>query len=272
MSDIRYLQGEILYIAKYFHSFCQEHNLTYYLLGGTALGAARHSGFIPWDDDFDVCMPQSDYEKLIELSAQISDEFYFQKENTHEWPLYFSKLRLANSFYLEKEDVGRLMHNGIYIDIMCLSESYNNKILHYLQYFAAKILSAEALFQRGYTTNALSKKYFIHTAKIITTLLNKKTILNFVRPQIAPLIKGKFYNHFFGRAKFKYAIIKKEYCEKSMDVIFESEKFKCMGEYRSYLRDRFGDDYMEPPSADIRNSYPAHCVSFLTRSDVEKQK
>ena len=115
MIDISKLHADILIIADSFHKFCSKNNIKYYLLGGTALGAARHQGFIPWDDDFDVCMDFENYNKFLELwdSAGLHKEFYLQCENTEEWPLYFSKLRLNNSKYLEREDIGRVMHNGV---------------------------------------------------------------------------------------------------------------------------------------------------------------
>lgn len=61
------LQVRLLEMMKWFHQFRVEHNLRYFCLGGTMLGAQRHHGFIPWDDDIDVGLPRSDYEKLMEL-------------------------------------------------------------------------------------------------------------------------------------------------------------------------------------------------------------
>ena len=58
------LQKKLLDMFSWFHGFCVENGLRYYAMGGTALGAVRHNGFIPWDDDIDVGMPRNDYEKL----------------------------------------------------------------------------------------------------------------------------------------------------------------------------------------------------------------
>ena len=68
MNQLSALQSRLLLILKWYHEFCTQNNLRYYLLGGTMLGAARHSGFIPWDDDIDVGMPRRDYEQFLKLT------------------------------------------------------------------------------------------------------------------------------------------------------------------------------------------------------------
>ena len=123
--ELKKLHAKILEIADYFDSFCKENNIKYFLMGGTALGAVRHNGFIPWDDDFDVFMDYDNYNKLLRIVDNKIDKtkFYFQRENTYEWPLYFSKLRLNNTTFIEKDLIGKDMHQGIYIDIMYLNNA-----------------------------------------------------------------------------------------------------------------------------------------------------
>ena len=70
------LQEKCLEMAEYFVSFCKQHELLCYLCGGGAIGALRHKGFIPWDDDLDFFMPRKDYEKLIELWPKEADARY----------------------------------------------------------------------------------------------------------------------------------------------------------------------------------------------------
>lgn len=72
----REIQLSILQILQYFDSYCKKYQLRYYLSGGTLLGAIRHKGFIPWDDDIDVCMPRPDYEKLLITFKNNANEKY----------------------------------------------------------------------------------------------------------------------------------------------------------------------------------------------------
>jgi len=116
----RSLQLELLKMMKEFHRVCEENGLTYYMLGGTALGAVRHQGFIPWDDDMDVGMPRKDYDRLYELSKQILPsnlELRFYK-NTEKSPFHFMKLINKNTTLVER--VYKNYVEGIYIDVFPL--------------------------------------------------------------------------------------------------------------------------------------------------------
>lgn len=121
MNDINaeQLHNKLLKIVKDFHSFCQEHNIRYYILGGTALGAVRHNGFIPWDDDIDIGIPRDDYDRLINLIDYLPDNLtckYYK--NTQHSPMHYIKIVDKNTTLIEK--FYNYIVEGIYIDVFPL--------------------------------------------------------------------------------------------------------------------------------------------------------
>ena len=105
-----------------FAEVCKQHNLTFWGDGGTLLGAIRHNGFIPWDDDIDVILPRKDYNKLMEIGTRVFDNPYFL-QTPHTDPNYgysFAKLRNSNTTCIPKVFAKTGFNHGIHIDIFPL--------------------------------------------------------------------------------------------------------------------------------------------------------
>ena len=117
LDELHQIELEIL---TDFDKLCQENNLTYFLTGGTMLGAVRHKGFIPWDDDIDVGMPRKDYDKFIEIAPKILGEKYLLDcfEYNKKYYLPFAKIKKNNTIFDEGFYPDGFMHKGIYIDII----------------------------------------------------------------------------------------------------------------------------------------------------------
>lgn len=109
-----------LQILKAFHKFCTQNSIPYYLAAGTALGARRHGGFIPWDDDVDVIIPREDYDKLLKLSDNFPEPFRLAwYGNTPGYQYQWAKLEYTRSEIIEfNYPKGR--HGGVYIDVFPL--------------------------------------------------------------------------------------------------------------------------------------------------------
>ena len=113
------LQAKQLEILKAFIRVCDKHNLEYFLVYGTALGAIRHKGFIPWDDDIDVAMPRKDYEEYIKLQNEYEGTPYFiQTFKTDPCYIYnYAKLRDSSTTFLENAFKNHRINQGVFIDI-----------------------------------------------------------------------------------------------------------------------------------------------------------
>lgn len=114
-------------LLDYFDNLCRKHDLRYYVDYGTLLGAVRHHGFIPWDDDIDVVMFRDDYEKLKAVAQDaIKFPFFFQNSYTDRMIWAFSKLRDGRTTAIEFPDISPEFHQGIFIDIFPLDDVPDN--------------------------------------------------------------------------------------------------------------------------------------------------
>ena len=127
-SKLSPLQSRLIIMMEWFHRFCIENQLTYYVLGGTMLGAARHEGFIPWDDDIDVGLPRRDYEKLAELMNAHSCLPYLLETPYSKAPDYcypYSKIYDTRTTLIENRR--KKVVRGVFIDVFPLDGLGNNK-------------------------------------------------------------------------------------------------------------------------------------------------
>lgn len=112
-------------MVKRFVKVCEEHHLQYWMMGGTLLGAVRHKGFIPWDNDIDLAMPRKDYDRLLEIGPEaFQAPMFFQTPVTDGARLFntFVKIRNENGTAATREEYESGMNCGIFIDIFCLDE------------------------------------------------------------------------------------------------------------------------------------------------------
>lgn len=114
------LQNKLLIMLDWFHNYCKDNNIKYYIAGGTVIGAARHQGFIPWDDDIDIVLPRDDYERLLRLFTKKIDHYVLESpySGANDYLYSFSKLYDTNTTLIERKQ--KEIKRGIYIDIFPL--------------------------------------------------------------------------------------------------------------------------------------------------------
>ncbi len=241
-----------------FKKICEKNNLTFFLGYGTALGAVRHGGFIPWDDDIDVIMPRPDYEKLIQIYNN-EDERYLllchEIDDSYFYP--FAKLCDKSTILIEKHFAND-KNMGIYIDIFPLDGNGNER------------KSAEKHLHKCIKTqqklnNAMAKHFFRGNNNAI------KEIMRYFRYRIIKRIGSKHYykklddlfkkyllhdslyvsNNSWGTTK---ELFEKDIFERSVDIEFEGNVFPIVENYDKYLSSLYGD-YMKLPPKESQVSH-----------------
>ncbi|MGN0807258.1 MAG: phosphorylcholine transferase LicD [Candidatus Coproplasma sp.] len=153
------VQEVILSIMKDLHKILTENNFVYYLDAGSVLGAIRHNGFIPWDDDLDIEMPRDQYEKFLKVAPQLlPDHLYLQYPgNEKQYHCMFAKIRLKNSLFEEEINKDKDYPRGIYIDIFPID---NVKKVNALFRFKVKLAKAfKSIFLLRVRTDNLDFKH-----------------------------------------------------------------------------------------------------------------
>lgn len=151
------LQDKMLDILKYYINICEENNLTYWAGGGTCLGALRHGGFIPWDDDLDVFMPRPDYEKLYEIWPMVSKDKSFKLCRTTRNKNYHHRVMQivnVNTTFINKRSIDEDIEHGVYIDIIPMdaaAPSLCGRILQAIESIIFSVYNIQTLpeFQGG---------------------------------------------------------------------------------------------------------------------------
>lgn len=244
-------QDLLLSMLKDFDRVCREHDIAYTLFSGTALGAVRHHGFIPWDDDVDVIMLREDYERFFAVASQVFDpeKYYVQQEYTAHWPMHFSKLRRNGTTCIEKYHVrDPEMHQGVYIDIFPCDHLAEHPVMRRIQFAASKVVIAKSLYARGYETDSTLKKCFLQVCRV----LPRKPFWNLcVRKKDRT---SRYVHSFFGcGTKFEKNIFPRSWFTERIMLPFEDGVFPVSAHYDALLTRLYGD-YMTLPKPEERKS------------------
>ena len=264
--SIKEHQSALYKILQEFDRICKELKIPYVLFAGTMLGAVRHQGFIPWDDDLDVLMLREDYERFLNEAETIlnKETFFLQKEFSEHWPMFFSKLRLNGTTCLEKyHPKDPEIHQGVYIDIFPCDNAARSEFGRKIQFLASKVVIAKALDARGYETDSRIKKLFIWLCRILPGKL-------FLKITKCGKMTGQTVHSFLGGASsYEKNIYPRTYFASRVDAAFEDGTFPISAFYHELLQQLYGNYKKLPPPeqrvckqhallVDLENSYEVY--------------
>ena len=247
---LRQVQMAMLDSLMYFDKICRKYDIKYSLHGGTLLGAIRHKGFIPWDDDLDVIMPRSEYNRFMSAWYNEKHEGFFlqTKETEEDYTRSFAKIRKEHTTFLQHSENPSKIHTGVFIDVFPSDRIPNGKI------------------------NSLIFKYSCLKYQLYTR--------EFVPPKANPLVKIyckfllSFTNH-SNRMKRRKVLLKRirkyekntnlrwvviesprhlskpfppDFFEEFTEIEFENKEFMCISKWKQLLESWYGDYMKLPPT------------------------
>lgn len=253
-TTLKDVQNRILEIMKYIDWICRNNDINYFIMGGTALGAVRHGGFIPWDDDLDIFMTFEEYEKFKKVfEKRKSQEYVIQEWSTSPKYLEYAKVRMNGTTFIESVFADRTdMHQGIYVDIMILHKIPKSKLMQRILYFESKYVTALGLSRRNWTPKTKIQRVLINIIKLLPgNLLSTICYRHIYRYD--KLQKNFKWCYWITKAKFNQGIFDYELFSETEDIAFEDTFLKAPKKIKEYLELRYGD-YMKLPSAEEQKS------------------
>lgn len=262
--NLRKLQLAELPVLKEVDRICRKNNINYIITAGTLLGAVRHGGFIPWDDDIDIRMLRADYEKFCEAcEEQLDKKFFLQTYRTDpnfRWA--YARMLINGTKYLRAGHEHQKAKNGIFIDIFpsdnLPEKGFGRWECTYLSLLCRKILYSEVGMR--------SAKSFIKRAGF--TLLNKIP-KEWAHRQMEYLSKRyrnsdtRLVRCFGWGSDTETMGFLKEWLLDTSEIEFEGIRVSCPLNYHNFLAFNFGEDYMEfPPVSARKAGHPASEIYF----------
>jgi len=285
-SDLRKLQLIELDLLREVDRICRTHGIRYYLASGTMLGAVRHGGFIPWDDDVDIEMPYADYIRFCEIckSELDSDKYFLQNMDNDPRHLYiFAKFRRNNTLYVRKGQEHMKFHHGICIDIFPSYPIPSTKIVFYL--FAFLVARCKTIMWSRIGAKSEKNTLLRLLYKMIAIIpkgIPKKIILLLVsmcKGDIAHSIGTPFFgdfkllrnrmNHVSDRGNLMEVLDKLQPTE-MIEIEFEGLSCPAQSNYDYMLTFLYGDYMQLPPEEECVGHHLASILDFGNAFDELK--
>ena len=263
MLNIDLLHQVDLDIVKAVINLCEKHGLKYYMLGGTMLGAIRHGGFIPWDDDIDLGMFREDYEKFLELATELPAHLkVVNYRNTPSYQYYITRVLDAETKVIEERIGNDNKYTNASIDIFPIDGAPNNEALRKIYFF--RVLYHRALMSLCYKDSIDRKRSRGGAEKILLWVMERLPVEKITTPykqkcKIDKLLRkqkingAKYIGNIMGAYRTR-EIVPAEFYGSGKMYPFEDIELRGMDMADEYLKWTYGD-YMKLPPEEKRKTH-----------------
>lgn len=258
-----------LSVMKEIHKICTEQDIKYSLCGGTLLGAIRHGGFIPWDDDIDIFMPRPDYDRFVKYCQENETPFDLLSLETDErYGYLFAKAMAKNTRIIEDNSNPNGIEMGVYVDIFPidgLGSTYEEALKEFKSSRFKREMLVAKNWKKYFRSKTRSWKYepirfaffvasrFVSMKKLVGKTQSKLRLTSYDESDYVATICGSY------REK---EIMEKTVFEECVDIAFEDAVFKGIKEYDKYLSHIYRN-YMELPPEKNRVSHHMFKAYYL---------
>lgn len=248
-STLRKAQLRMVEILTEVDKICRKHQIEYFLDWGSLLGAVRHGGFIPWDDDLDIAIRREDLPRLRKaLQEELPSNMRYQDTSTDfNYPVPFGKVRDRNSIF-DDPYLKRVKERGIYIDIFCVEPIIPLKLKKPIDFVYIRCVRGIHNYSDRFVEKLLG--YLCYLPAIFIIYMCR------LWAKIAHVSK---VGHLYGWKSLLYLDYNKVFPVK--EIQFEGKKFFAPNDYDAYLKNLYGD-YMQIPPEDKRETHLAE-ITFL---------
>lgn len=267
---LKKLHKEQIEILDFIVEILKKNKLEYVLVGGTLLGAVRHQGYIPWDDDLDIGMPRKDYEQFLNIAEnELRDKYIldYHKKNKKYW-IPFAKIRIKDTIYQEKLLKNYKTNHGIWVDIFPLdnAESENERGLVLRQLLILFLKKIALLKLQNYTKSRIKNliKYIVNYVININVVVK---IENYIM-QLNKNDNSRYFVNFGSQYGIKKQTHLKEKYFPAKELEFEGKKYKVPNDYDYVLTKIYGKNYMQLPPIEKRITHNPIKIKFEDGEEI----